>query len=37
MSIMMCSLSTGFFFVVVSRIHQSQPANASSVSTTTRK
>jgi hypothetical protein len=32
--ILMCSLSTGFFFVVVSRTYQSQPAKASDVSST---
>jgi Ion channel len=34
MGVLMCGLSTGYFFVVLSRIHQSQPANATAVSTT---
>ena len=31
--ILMCALSTGYFFVVVSHIHQSRPANAAPSST----
>jgi hypothetical protein len=30
----MCGLSTGYFFVVVSRIHQSRPVKFTSVSST---
>ena len=32
MGVLMCGLSTGYFFVVVSRIHQSQPVKAAPVS-----
>ncbi len=34
LGILMCSLSTGFFFVVVSRIYQSQPGETTTVSST---
>ncbi len=30
MGVLMCGLSTGFFFLILSRIHQSQPAKATS-------
>ena len=32
MGVLMCGLSTGFFFVVVSRLHQSRPVEATVVS-----
>ena len=34
MGVLMCGLSTGYFFVVVSRIHQSRPVKSTAVSTT---
>ena len=34
MGVLMCGLSTGYFFVVVSRIHQSRPVKATGVSST---
>ena len=34
MGILMCGLSTGYFFVIPSRIHQSQPVKATDASTT---
>ena len=34
MGVLMCGLSTGFFFVVVSRIHQSRPLKSTAVSST---
>ena len=36
MGILMCGLSAGYFFVVVSHIHQSRPVKATAVSTTER-
>ena len=32
MGVLMCGLSTGYFFVVVSRIHQSRPVKSNTVS-----
>src|SRR5664280_929840 len=32
MGVIMCGLSTGYFFVIVSRIHQSQPVKSNTVS-----
>jgi hypothetical protein len=32
MGVLMCGLSTGYFFVILSRLHQSQPLIATSVS-----
>jgi len=34
MGVLMCGLSTGYFFVVVSRIHQSRPAKSTAGSST---
>jgi Ion channel len=34
MGVLMCGLSTGYFFVVVSRIHQSRPVKSTAVSST---
>jgi len=34
MGVLMCGLSTGYFFVVLSRIHQSQPVKDNAVSIT---
>jgi len=34
MGVLMCGLSTGYFFVVVSRIHQSRHERSTAVSTT---
>ena len=32
MGVLMCGLSTGFFFVIVSRLHQSRPEKSTAVS-----
>jgi len=34
MGVLMCGLSTGYFFVIVSRIHQSRPLKATAASST---
>lgn len=34
MGVLMCGLSTGYFFVIVSRVHQSRPAKDTAVSNT---
>ena len=34
MGVLMCGLSTGFFFVIVSRLHQSRPEKSTAVSST---
>src|SRR5664280_1477921 len=34
MGVLMCGLSTGYFFVVVSRLHQSRPVKSTAVSST---
>jgi hypothetical protein len=34
MGVLMCGLSTGLFFVIVSRLHQSQPEKSTAVSRT---
>jgi ion channel len=33
MGVLMCGLSTGYFFVILNRVHQSQPGKATTIST----